>query len=502
MPAVKYPALRRTVRLALICLTLLVVDPVSGFVSLWLAPVTDIAALAPPAEAQTSGGYRRPGGGGYSGGGGYAGGFGGYARRPSVSGGYGLPSSSSFGWFGGAFGGGDVAISRRNSSQALRDYRASQERATVPTTRRPSSGWDDSGWGTAPLGRRPLPGGWGGGGYAPGYAVSTPRFGAWDAVLAWSLLNSLSRPQAANYFQDYRGDPGYAQGRAEADRKAQSDPAVAQKLAELDTLMAAKAQPASPRAVPSDSGGSGMLFVVVFVGGAVLIVLWLMRRRAAAVAGGGSMAVAPGISGSAQSRFRVGMTFPVDPSPFVLAAGMTKVKPPEAGGMISVEAVGLVNDGGVGLHRLYLPGGETFFMLHLGQDGAPDECRYFTLLDRITPASQDEWGFWLDPAQGMIGWPQFETKDGKTYDRVWAPGGSRVQPREQVETLQGTTGRVERKIQAMLYGARTGAAPPAPAVEYVLVCAVEQGDEAWVEVYAGIDINPAALTLPAVPLDA
>ena len=131
------------------------------------------------------------------------------------------------------------------------------------------------------------------------------------------------------------------------------------------------------------------------------------------------------------------MTFPVDPSPFVLAAGMTKVKPPEEGGMISVEAVGLINDGGVALHRLYLPGGEAFFMLHLGRDGAPDECRYFTLLDRITPASRDEWAFWLDPAQGMIGWPQFETKDGKTYDRVWAPGSSRVQPRQQVETLQG-----------------------------------------------------------------
>jgi len=346
-----------------------------------------------------------------------------------------------------------------------------------------------------------LPGGWGGGGYAPGYAVSAPRFGAWDAVLAWSLLNSLSRPQSVAYFQDNRDDPRYAQWRAEADRKAQTDPAVAQKLAELDTLMAAKAQPANPRPAPSDSGGLGGLFVVVFVGGAILLGLWLMRRRAAAVAGGGSIAMARGLSGSAQSRFRVGMTFPVDPSPFVLAAGMTKVKPPEAGGMISVEAVGLVNDGGVGLHRLYLPGGEAFFMLHLGQDGAPDECRYFTLLDRITPASQDEWGFWLDPAQGMIGWPQFETKDGKTYDRVWAPGSSRVEPRQQVETVQTTTGTIERKIQAMLYGARTGAAPPAPATEYVLVCAVEQGDEAWVEVYAGIDINPAALTLPAVPLD-
>jgi hypothetical protein len=462
-----------------------------------VAPITEIATLAPPAAAQ-SGGYRRPGGG-------YSGGFGGggYARRPSVGGGYSRPSSSAYGGgFGGVFGGGDVAISRRNSSQALRDYRASQAPAQVPITRRPSSGWDNSGWGTAPLGRRPLPGGWGGG-YAPGYTVSAPRFGVWDGVLAWSLLNSLSRPQAVNYFQDNRDDPRYAQWRAEADRKAQSDPAMAQKLAELDTLMAqAKAQPANPRPAPSDSSGSGGLFIVVLVGGAVLLVLWLMRRRSAAVAGGGSTAMTPGLSGSASSRFRVGMTFPVDPSPFVLAAGMTKVKPPEeGGGMISVEAVGLVNDGGVALHRLYLPGGEAFFMLHLGQDGAPDECRYFTLLDRITPASQDEWAFWLDPAQGMIGWPQFETKDGKTYDRVWAPGSSRVQPRQQIETLQSTSGTIERKIQAMLYGAHTGAAPPAPPIEYVLVCAVEQGDDAWVEVYAGIDINPAALTLPAVALD-
>src|SRR5215472_18352778 len=323
-----YPGPRRTLRFVLICLTLVAVDPISGLVSQWRAPISEIAALAPPAAAQ-SGGYRRPGGGfsGGFGGGGYSGG---YARRPSIGGGYSRPSSSAFGGgFGGAFGGGDLAISRRNSSQALRDYRASQERQQY-TTRRPSSGWDDSGWGTAPLGRRPLPSGGWGGGYAPGYTVSTPRFGAWDALLAWSLLNSLSRPQAVNYFQDYRNDPGYAQWRAEAERKAASDPAVAQKLAELDTLMGqAKAQPATPRPAPAESGGPGGLFIVVLFGGAILLGLWMMRRRAAAVAGGGSVAMTPGLSGSAQSRFRVGMTFPVDPSPFVLAAGMTKVKPPE-----------------------------------------------------------------------------------------------------------------------------------------------------------------------------
>src|SRR6516162_8993140 len=147
----KYPRQRRGLRLALICLTLVAVDPISGLVSQWRTPVSEIATLAPPAAAQ-SGGYRRPGGGfsGGFGGGGYSGGFGGSYRRPSVGGGYGSPSSS-FGGFGGAFGGGDLAISRRNSSQTLRDYRASQERQQY-TTRRPSSGWDDSTWQTAPSG--------------------------------------------------------------------------------------------------------------------------------------------------------------------------------------------------------------------------------------------------------------------------------------------------------------------------------------------------------------
>src|SRR5215472_8446600 len=161
------PGPRRALRLALVWLVLAAGQPVSELAPQWLAPVAGIVAVAPPAAAQTSGGYRRPGGGGYSGGfggGGYSGGFGGSYRRPSVGGGYGLPSSS-FGGFGGAFGGGDVAISRRNSSQALRDYRAAQERQQYSATRRPSSGWDSSGWGTAPLGRRPLPGGGWSGGY-------------------------------------------------------------------------------------------------------------------------------------------------------------------------------------------------------------------------------------------------------------------------------------------------------------------------------------------------
>jgi Protein of unknown function (DUF2491) len=489
-----WPSMNRTLRLVLIWLVLAAGPPAALSLPCLLV-IAVFTATPSPAVAQTSGGYSRPSGGSS---------FGGFDRRPSI-GGFGAPSASSFG----AFGGGDLAISRRASSQALRNYRASQAQPPALTTRRPSSGWDDSTWGTAPLPRRPPPAGWGGSVYAPGYAGSAPRFGAWDAVLASSLLNSLSRPQSVAYFQENRNDPSYAQWRAEAERKAQNDPAVAQKLAELDTLMAQKAQPTSTGAAMPEAAGTNLMIVVVFFGSAVLMGLWLLRRRAGAIAGAGSIGAPrgvsggpapPGLSGSAASRFRVGMTFPVDPSAFLLAAGATKVKPPEADAMISVDAVGLITDSGVALHRLYLPGRQAFFMLHLGRDGLPDECRYFTLLDQITPASQDEWGFWLDPAEGMIGWPQFQTKDGKVYDRVWSPGGARVPPRQQVETVQDLSGTTQRRLQSMLYGAHTGAAPPAPSVEYVLVYAIEQGDEAWVEVSAGIDINPAALALPAVPL--
>ena len=43
----------------------------------------------------------------------------------------------------------------------------------------------------------------------------------------------------------------------------------------------------------------------------------------------------------------------------------------------------------------------------------------------------------------------------------------------------------------------TGAAPPAPQSEYVMVAAIEDAGQAWVEILVGIDVNPAALTLPA-----
>jgi hypothetical protein len=313
----------------------------------------------------------------------------------------------------------------------------------------------------------------------------------WDAVMLWSLLNAVNSRRSDAFFRQNQSDPAYQQWRTDADRLAANDPALQGKLSQLDKQLS---QPAPP---PADTGDDWDVVLLVLVFGAAGIGgLWVMRRRAALPVAGAP----PGIAGSIDTRLRVGMTMPLDPSAFVLASGVTKVIPPADGATISVEAVGLVRDSGVALHRLYLPRRDGFFQMHLDASGQPDECRYFSLLDEVTPASRDEWAFWLDPAEGMIGWPQFQTKDGKLYGRAWAPGNARVPPRDQAETVRDVSGDRSRTLHAMLYSAYTGAAPPAPGTEYILVQAIEQAGQAWVEVHAGIDINPATLSLPPIPL--
>jgi hypothetical protein len=422
---------------------------------------------APPAFAD-SGGYRRPGISGQ-----YGSRSGGWAA-PS-SGGYRRPSSSGAGYYSGSAG--DLAISRTTSAQALQQYRASQQPRRPPVETSPAAETT-----------------WGYGGYAsrrpPSYAAPPSYGGGFGSAAFWAALGALSASDRAAYFRQSQADPGYQQWYQQAVR----DPSTASRLAALGDQTPAR--DAGTTAAPAE-GGSGLVWLVLFIAIVAFVLLWLARRRAASRPAG---SVPAALGGSATTRFRVGQTIPLDPAPFLLAAGVTKVQPPPGGAMISVEAVGLLEDAGALLHRLYLPGRTSFFQLHLGSDGSPDECRYFSLLDQVQPADQAEWGQWLDPAQGMIGWPAFQTKDGQTYERAWAPGQARIAPRQQTETLQALGGQSQRNLQAMLYAKPTGAAPPAPQGEYVLVAAIEDAGQAWVEILVGIDVNPAALTLPAVSL--
>lgn len=159
------------------------------------------------------------------------------------------------------------------------------------------------------------------------------------------------------------------------------------------------------------------------------------------------------------------MTFPLDPTPFLLAGGVAKVTQPpasSASGLVSVSAVGRIDAGDVHMHRLYLAGSDGWFQLWLDEDGRPEECRWFQPVDEVHPADREEWAFWMDEREGMVGWPEFQTKDGQVYARHWLPGESRVPPREWTETIEDARGSRQRQVHAMLYARATGAAAPAP----------------------------------------
>jgi hypothetical protein len=427
------------------------------------------------------------------------------SRRPPIdSGGYRrAPSAPTFQ----GSSPGDRAMSRGTSADALGNYRAAQRPPAAPPAASPGrpatgggGGWfPDFGWGSGAA-RRPSV--WGAGD-GTAYQRPAPGSGVLTTVALWTALNALSSSGQAEIFREHRNDQVYREWREEAQRAAARDPEVAAKLSDLDARMAQlDSQPGSAGGARAGTaaakgGSSWSLWGILFVVGGVAVLFWLWRRRAASPARSSAV---PGLGGSAESRFRVGMVLPLDPAPFLLAAGLTKVAPPDEGGMVSIEAIGLLRDTHIQLHRLYLPGGKAFFQLHLGLDGRPDECRYFTVLDEINPANPQEWGFWLDQGEGLIGWPTFQTRDDKVYSRVWGPGRSRIAPRRIAETLQLVDHAQERQMQSMLYGAASGGTAPAPETEYILVSVVEAAGQAWVEVDAGIDINPAALALPSVPL--
>jgi len=501
--------------------------------------VAGAACLAWPADgfARASGGYSRPSGfsrtPSFGGGGGYRtpsfGGSGGYSRpsssfsRPSWT-----PPSSP----------GDRSFSQDRSGGAFNSYRnrqdARQPRDYAPSTsalprQQPqyapqyssrSYGPDRSGW----FGNRD----WS----APptGYFGGGRSFGVWDGLFLGALLSNLSRPGSGEFFHNNQNDPGYQQWRQEADRQAQGNAELRGKLDELDQQLAERdAEPRTPGALPPDippevakappartpgvpaHGSSGWVWAVLLAGGGGIAYLAYQRRPASSATAGGSAVPASPTSalgdaanllrhklsgeGYTPSKFRVGMTLALDPTPFILAGSSIKLPQPEGAGQVSVSAVGQVASGNTRLVRLYLPDGRSLIQLHLDAAGDPDECRLFGTIDEVTPADPGEWGAWLDPNEGMIGWPEFQTKDGKTYSRVWSPGGGRVSPRALTETIEGPSGSRTVQSQAMLYAAPTGSPSPAPATEYIMVAALQDGGRAWVEIRAGIDLNPATLQL-------
>ena len=178
-------------------------------------------------------------------------------------------------------------------------------------------------------------------------------------------------------------------------------------------------------------------------------------------------------------------------APFILIDGAIPIAHP--GGQCLVIGHGILEAGGVTGHRYYLsaPGGRLAGMLQVVEN---EECRFFRPFDEVYPASEAEWGFWLDDEDGYIGYPTFETKGG-LYQRLWNPGRTRIAPLDLVEIVdRADGGRSRAEHSAALYG-RPVVTPGGEVTEYLLVSAVRTGDgTAWVDLMLGIDLLPSSVT--------
>lgn len=490
------------------------------------------AFVAVPADAfarasggRSSGGYSRPSVRTPS----FGGGGGGY-RTPSTRG-YSRPSQSApRPSFTPPPSAGDRSFSQGRSGAAFDSYQQqSRRQQTVPQQqprgpqpRNELGQYQSYGY----QGGQARSGWFGNRGYAApptGYFGGNRSFGVWDGLFIGALLSNLGRSGSSQWFHNNQNDPGYRQWREEADRQARENTELRSQLTELDRqLKEQEGQPKTPGALPPEipaelakapidrtpsTGGGSWLWVVLLAGsGGLAFLAWRRRPQT-----GGSRVSPPTtalgsaaamlrnkVSGEtyAPSKFRIGMTLAVDPTPFILAGDQLKVAPPQGSGsgQVSVSAIGRVTSGQTQLTRLYLPDG-ALIQLHLNEAGDPDECRLFSTIDEVAPSDPGEWAAWLDPNEGMIGWSEFQTKDGKTYTRAWIPGDARVSPRILSETIEDLNGARTIESQAMLYAAPTGAAEPGPQTEYILVAAQKDGARAWVTIRAGVDLNPVTLQL-------
>lgn len=428
----------------------------------------------------------------------------------------------------------DRDASRAASRQGLSDFQARQ---TPSAPSAPSSG-------SARSGSVPNAGSGGFGGYSsggsystgsglriprqtPAYQTALPpayagpgRFGVWDAAMLFFLMNSLSTPSHAAFFHHHAQDPNYLAWRAEADKLAATDPELKAKLAEVDRSIAAQAgKPRDASYLPpdlaaDDSGGFpwGWVIGVLVIGGAVY---WFVLRRrtppnASAESTMGSTPFGLGKSilqnklgkqGPYRPDYlRLGMPLTLDPSAFILLGPTSPVpRPAQGGGTTSVTAISTLAAPGEApdsARQAWLQIADTSFVeVGLTAAGQPESARYFAKIDEVYPADADEWAFWLAEEDGMIGWPEFQTKGGHTYTRQWLPGDRRIAPRRLIETRERADGVMQRTLSLMLYARDTGLAAPAPEAEYLLVFASETPEEAWVELYLGIDLPLSSLGL-------
>jgi len=203
---------------------------------------------------------------------------------------------------------------------------------------------------------------------------------------------------------------------------------------------------------------------------------------------------------------RLNSSISLDQTHFIVYENELNMDPP--GKSCIVEAYGKADISGSVVHRFYLADTENennqsmLQVITSGRAGEHEprveECRLFKTLDEIFPQSEDEWGFWLDDADGYIGWHLFEDKNQTRYQRVWGEDDrDKIPPVSFSETVyfdpQGNhTTRIDST--GMLYGRWINEEDNAAEL-LLLSTEASNDDQALVHIYTGVDLIPGSFTV-------
>jgi len=181
---------------------------------------------------------------------------------------------------------------------------------------------------------------------------------------------------------------------------------------------------------------------------------------------------------------RLGAIINVDPTQALLFgdAGLTLPLPGED---LVADAVSASAVFGLTIARAYARSGEATYMVQFncGRDLAVNDATLFYLAEETYPQSEGDWNTWLGE-RGLIGGPDLNAPNGKTYRRDWGDG-DQAEPVVLTEKIyvdpKASPRAVEHKM--MLYSREAG-----DFREYCLLSADAAPDSALVRAWIGVDI--------------
>ncbi|MBF0556684.1 MAG: DUF2491 family protein [Nitrospirae bacterium] len=192
----------------------------------------------------------------------------------------------------------------------------------------------------------------------------------------------------------------------------------------------------------------------------------------------------------------------IDETKFIINEGILKVQSPGAS-THTVVAAGKYTIGSMSNYKVYLQStmdkeDESIIQVVV-ENTEIISLAYFKVIDEIFPASEDEWGVWLNYGTGLIGYKDFIIDGELVYQRtIGSPQQDYIEPIEFTETVAldayGMTG-MKVDCLSMRYARDAGIS------EYVVVTMEKVKDEfgtvkeAGITIMAGIELAEPELEI-------